>query len=70
MNWEFSQGANADTFFAMPSSWSAIRGRGGFGSGSTNQFLMQRFFQMKTDASGDTDFFSAMINHYVFPAAA
>jgi hypothetical protein len=67
MDWVFSQGANADTFFAMPSHWSAIRGRGGFGAGNTNQFLMQRFFQMKTSA--DTDFFSAMINHYVYPGA-
>jgi hypothetical protein len=67
MYWDFSSGATADTFFAMPASWSAIRGRGGFGSGSTNQFLMQRFFQMKT--STDTDFFAAMINHYVYPGA-
>jgi len=68
MNWVFSQGATADTFFAMPSYWSAIRGKGGFGSGATKQFLMQRFFQMKT--SSDTDSFSAMINHYIYPAAA
>lgn len=36
VDWTFSTGATADAFFAMPSSWSAIRGRGGFGTGAAN----------------------------------
>jgi len=54
MDWTFTQGATADAFFAMPSSWSAIRGRGGFGTGNANQKVMQRFFQLKTSKTADT----------------
>lgn len=36
VDWTFSTGATADGFFAMPDSYSAIRGRGGFGTGAAN----------------------------------
>jgi len=36
LDWVFSSGDTADDFFKMPLHWSAIRGRGGFGTGNAN----------------------------------
>ena len=68
--WTLTQGGTETDAFFTPAtaSFSAFRGRGGFGSAS-GQYVTQRFLKLYTGISG-AGHLQNVVQHYIFPTSA